>query len=346
VYKDGQERPNVLQYCQALLLPRLAELEPTFTRCTFPELETNPDVRYTSVYPENLPPGAKPRIPVTHDECSFNSQEGVYRGWVRNAHMPFYHKGRGTGMMVSEYVTPRGNLQLPPDYPEDHLPLEPEGDPYRGCTASLVFGDGFWWTGETVADQLRDVTIPLFEMAYPGCQAVFFFEKATNHAAFAKDALQVEKMNLSDGGAPTADMKDGWFYRDNHHHNQKLERRGEKVAKGMDKVLRERGLWHEGKQPSSNFCSVPELVVSRSRDFSLLRSAEETTADFFSPQDSGSSVTFQTPPPAESPTGLKTTCVLKAWRVAPVVQQLSSRRSLTLRVSAVGLRRLLRMRVT
>jgi hypothetical protein len=262
--------------------------------------------------------------------------------------MPFYHKGRGTGMMVSEYLTPGGNLQLPPDYPEDDLPLEPDGDPYRECTAGLVFGDGVWSTGETVADQLRDLTIPLFEKAHPGCQALFFCDNATNHTAFAKDALRVGKMNLSDGGVPTADMKVGCFYRDNRHHNQKMDvmRRGEKVAKGMHKVLRERGLWHEGKHPSSNFCSVPERVVSRSRDFSLLRSAEETTGDFFSPQDSGSSVTFQTPPPAERPRGLKTPCVLTAWRVAPVVQQLSSRRSLTLRVSAVGFRRLLRIRVT
>jgi hypothetical protein len=57
--------------------------------------------------------------------------------------MPFYDKGRVTGIMVSEYLTPGGNLQLPPDNPEDDHRLESNGDPYRECTASPVFRDGF-----------------------------------------------------------------------------------------------------------------------------------------------------------------------------------------------------------
>ncbi|KAA8892819.1 hypothetical protein FN846DRAFT_618190 [Sphaerosporella brunnea] len=84
---------DVLQYRQKSFLPRLAELEPTFVQWTFSELETNPDAGYTLVYPENLPPGVKPRVPITDDECSFNSKDGVHRGWVRNDHMPFYDKG-------------------------------------------------------------------------------------------------------------------------------------------------------------------------------------------------------------------------------------------------------------
>jgi hypothetical protein len=87
-----------------------------------------------------------------------------------------------------------------------------------------------------------------------------FFDNATNHTAFAKDALRVEKMNLSSAGAQTADMKDGWFYRDNRRHNQKMHimRRGEKVAKGMEQVLRERGLWREGTySPESTPLSRP-----------------------------------------------------------------------------------------
>jgi hypothetical protein len=172
VYKDSHERSYVFEYRQESFLPRLAELEPSFVQWTFPELETNPDAGYTQVYTQILPPGFTPRSPVTLDEGSFNSKDVVRRGWVRNAHMPFYNKGRGTEMMVSEYRTPGGNLQ-PPDYRVADYPLQPDRDAYHECTAIIMFGDGFWWTRECVADQLRDLAIPLFEKAYPGCQALF-----------------------------------------------------------------------------------------------------------------------------------------------------------------------------
>ena len=38
--------------------------------------------------------------------------------------------------------------------------------------------------------------IPLFEAQWPGHQAVFIFDNATNHTAFAPDALCVANMNL------------------------------------------------------------------------------------------------------------------------------------------------------
>jgi len=48
--------------------------------------------------------------------------------------------------------------------------------------------------------QMEDLTIPLFERQYPGHQAVFFFDNATNHAAYAEDALRTENLNLGPGG--------------------------------------------------------------------------------------------------------------------------------------------------
>jgi hypothetical protein len=259
VYKDGHERPDVLAYRNEVFLPRLAELESTFVEWAFPHLDDDPDAEAILVYPENLPPGTKPRVPVTHDESSFNSKDGVHRAWVKADHLPFYDKGRGTGIMASEYLTPGGNLQLPRDYPEDDYPREPDGDPFRECTQLFSFGEGLgWWNGENVVAQLKNLTIPLFEKAFPGCQAVFFFDCATNHTAYAPEALRVEKMNLSEGGAQDADMKDGWYYTaTGTRRTQKMhfQRRGVKVAKGMERVLRERGLWIEGK-PALPACAA------------------------------------------------------------------------------------------
>ena len=43
-------------------------------------------------------------------------------------------------------------------------------------------------------------TIPIFNAAFPGCQAVFASDNASNHCSYAADALRVEKMNLHPGG--------------------------------------------------------------------------------------------------------------------------------------------------
>ena len=69
------------------VLPRLAELEPTLVRWTYPYLD-NDDLPAESekreepvlVYPNELPQGILPRIPITHDECSFNAKDGVKQG--------------------------------------------------------------------------------------------------------------------------------------------------------------------------------------------------------------------------------------------------------------------------
>ena len=43
-------------------------------------------------------------------------------------------------------------------------------------------------------------TLPLFKARWLGHQAVFLFENASNHTAFAADALCVTSINLSFGG--------------------------------------------------------------------------------------------------------------------------------------------------
>ena len=60
--------------------------------------------------------------------------------------------------------------------------------------------------------QLKHLAIPLFEARWPEHQAVFFFDNATNHTAFAAGALRVSSMNLSPGGNQNHNMRDGWCY--------------------------------------------------------------------------------------------------------------------------------------
>ena len=88
------------------------------------------------IYPQpcDIPLSTRPRISVTHDEYSFNTKDGIKQGWFKGDSIPFFDKGRGALIVVSEFMTPGGNLQLPSDTPLHEQRCEPDGDPFRECT--------------------------------------------------------------------------------------------------------------------------------------------------------------------------------------------------------------------
>ena len=98
------------------------------------------------IYPESLPPGTRPRIPVTHIERSFNAKDGISRGWVKDGSIPFFDKGRGPSIMISEYLTPGGNLRLAANTPLRKQPCEPDGDRFTECTELFEPKEGEWWS--------------------------------------------------------------------------------------------------------------------------------------------------------------------------------------------------------
>jgi hypothetical protein len=109
VYKNGHESANVKEYKNTGFLPYLAELQHTLVMRSFP----NPDGPPVLLYPTNLPSGIKPQIRVCHDECSFNSTDGVREAWVQGDNVPFDDEYRGSSIMTSEYITTGGNLRDP-----------------------------------------------------------------------------------------------------------------------------------------------------------------------------------------------------------------------------------------
>ena len=103
-----------------------------------------------------------------------------------------------------------------------------------------------------MVEHTMKVALPIFRWAFPGCQALFAFDNASNHSSFAPDALVVSRMNRNPGGKQPL-MRDGFIYSkqrpqsmvfsDNH---PILSLRGK--AKGIEQVLRERGLWRERRE--------------------------------------------------------------------------------------------------
>jgi len=68
-----------------------------------------------------------------------------------------------------------------------------------------------------MVDHTIKAAIPIFERAFPGCQALFAFDNASNHTSYADDALRVDKMNLHPGGKQSR-MRDGYI-----HSQQRLQ---------------------------------------------------------------------------------------------------------------------------
>lgn len=116
--------------------------------------------------------------------------------------MPIQKKGRGQGIIVSEFLTPTGRL---------HSPASPSNSNSQFVTKYLECGNNNWWMREKLLDQVLNCSIPVFEAVYAGYQAVFFFDNTTNHSFFAPDSLRVNNMNYNPGGEQKL-LRDGYFF--------------------------------------------------------------------------------------------------------------------------------------
>ncbi|RPB21874.1 hypothetical protein L211DRAFT_888332 [Terfezia boudieri ATCC MYA-4762] len=257
VYIDGHEREDVVRYRQEVFLPVLQQLFHSGLR------EWTED---GTILLKELPAGEKEKILVTHDESTFNANDGKRRMWIQNNAQPLRQKSKGRGIMVSEFLTPRGRLAVP-----EHISID--GLPRRQATEYLEYGQDNYWTGDKMVQHTLQVAIPIFERAFPGKQALFLFDNASNHNAYASDALLVTNMNLGPGGKQ-AILRDGFIHSkgiaqsilfpDNH---PDLELRGK--AKGIRQVLMERGLWQLGMKlnckpactdPTSQTCCARQCL--------------------------------------------------------------------------------------
>src|SRR5688500_2694996 len=123
-----------------------------------------------------------------------------------------------------------------------HLPKQS-----RECIISGLNHDG-GWTTEKLKNQIINKAIPIFETTHLDCIALFAFDNATSHAAFADDALVASNVNWNDGGKQPK-MRDTVF---NGAVQQMTYPNGEQ--KGMKTILQERGLYKEGLKKVCSEC--------------------------------------------------------------------------------------------
>ena len=243
VYKDGHERADVVAYRQAQFLPALQALENRMVRWEL--INENGDEDLRIVYPSGLAPGVKPVVLIVHDESTFNANDGRSKIWIKDDNIPLKKKTRGKGIMVSDFLTPGGRLRVPDGIDNSTVTqygMLDEGprrlDPQLAA-CSIKYGGDTWWDGDQLVEQVLKLAIPVFESAFPGCQALFLFDNATSHSAYSDNALRACMINLRPGGGQ-AHLRPG---KNSLTGDIQPMVMADGTPKGLQMVLQERGLW-------------------------------------------------------------------------------------------------------
>lgn len=155
---------------------------------------------------------------------------------LREGEVLLQSKSRGRLIHVSDFVNEvSGRLVM--RNKDGEIEMDARKIIYPGSN-----GDA-WWDHEQLLAQVRRA-IQIFEVAHPGCVALFIFDQSSAHASLGPNALRAFEMNKSNGGKqrkqhetiipesnPTAE------------HRGKVQKmttdKGE--AKGLQQVLEERG---------------------------------------------------------------------------------------------------------
>lgn len=94
VFVDGHERADVVHYRNHIFLPQWEQ----YKQCLVVFKEDG-----TWEKPITLLEGEKPLVLITHDESTFNANDGKRRIWMKNGHQPIRPKAHGKGIMVSGF---------------------------------------------------------------------------------------------------------------------------------------------------------------------------------------------------------------------------------------------------
>ena len=160
------------------------------------------------------------------------------------------------------FLTPGGILTVPAHVPDAQLLADStwlrddEGVPVRQAIKYLEYGKDNYWTGEKMVEH-TEFAIKMLKFAFPGCEGLHAFDNASNHCAYALDALIATKMNLGPGGKQPV-LRDGWDHAQNLAHPMVFSQdypdpklRGQ--PEGIRQVLLERGLWQDHRKDGSKF---------------------------------------------------------------------------------------------
>lgn len=155
--------------------------------------------------PPNLQGNEKEHIFVVQDESIFHANDQKRELWLAKGQQPLRQKGNGRAIHVSDFVTERsqtGRLSLSPEQLEKHRQM-PSSQQLKQTDARKIIYPGKshdkWWDMEQLKEQTM-LALDIFEYLFPEAVGVFVFDCSSSHEAFAKNALNVNNMNVKPGG--------------------------------------------------------------------------------------------------------------------------------------------------
>lgn len=214
LYKDGHEREDVVQYRKEFV-EKMKDIE----RRRIKHKDDRP----------HLEEGEKPLIFYTHDEATFQSNDGTRYVYHPANEAPFFKKGGGATFMVSDFIS------------------EVDG-PITDVREIIQVGkahDGFW-NGEKLANQLNKL-VKYHKERYPEYEALVAFDNACIHSCFAANAPRANKMAVNDGSKSQYRAEGMWYMKNGNLEPQSYVFKDKKnpeveVTKGISRILSERGI--------------------------------------------------------------------------------------------------------
>ncbi|KAF8607403.1 hypothetical protein BDV93DRAFT_591655 [Ceratobasidium sp. AG-I] len=239
IYMDGHERADVVKYRNEFLDNRFQ---------IYSDKECEP-------LPLKLPTGTSQIIPVFHDECCFHANDQSTSSWIMEGETLLRQKGRGRLVHVSDFIVETsGRLSLTEEQIAQQKAL-PESERLGAWDARKIIYPGknqdAYWDMPQLIEQVKNA-IRIFNIMHPGAVMLMFFDQSSAHNAYASDALSARKMNVTPGSKQPA-MQATTIPIDNPHpalqgqHQSMVfpstHQEHPNKPKGMEQVLRERGLW-------------------------------------------------------------------------------------------------------
>lgn len=149
-----------------------------------------------------------PLIMITHNESIFSANNGRRQAWICEGDAILCPKGKGKGIMVSDFLLPFSWLNLLSLSEKHHHQLEALEISSEAAVYFEYGQEEGYWKGVHLFRQVKERALPIVMALYPGYQFLFLFDNATSLAIYAEDALQVVKMNKSTGGQQSF-LRDG-----------------------------------------------------------------------------------------------------------------------------------------
>ena len=156
---DGQERQDVVGYREGFI-KRLEELWPYIVEFD------NDGTIVNKVYREGCNKGGRDQqqiILVTYDESTFSRNDGRRHAWTGPSRQFLRPKGRGQGIMVSDFLLPWCRLST------ESLTEEERSDTQLSfyATKYLEYGraEGYW-DGKDLGAHVIEVALPILKKIY------------------------------------------------------------------------------------------------------------------------------------------------------------------------------------